>query len=96
MNTDTKLDVGRFIKGRFGGPAALRDKLKRSGYDLSERTIYSWSYRNRIPGSWMVVLNTLAEKERKPLHLSNYLMDEKEDEPEYNGSPDGEFNDLLD
>lgn len=66
------LDVSRLVR-RFGGPVTLHARLRRGGYDITLKGIHAWVYRKQVPARWMVVLHRLAQEDKRPLQIENYM-----------------------
>lgn len=63
----------RKIVARFGGRSELWRRLKARGVDLSVKTIEKWQERGSIPSPRIVQLMELAQHEKKPLNLNEYI-----------------------
>lgn len=71
-----QLDVQRLLR-HFGGAAALRKKLDILGTDEKTPTavqMRKWVERKKIPGDWLVVLLVQAKLERRPIDITDFVM----------------------
>lgn len=67
-----RIDTKKLI-ARFGGRIELWRRLKARGFDLSVKTIEKWTERESIPAYRLVQLMELAQSEKKPLNLNDYI-----------------------
>lgn len=68
----TRIDTKKLI-ARFGGRIELWRRLKARGFELSVKTIEKWSERDSIPAYRLVQMMELAQSEKKPLNLNDYI-----------------------
>ncbi len=68
----TRIDTKKLI-ARFGGRIELWRRLKARGFELSVKTIEKWQERESIPSHRIVQLMELAQYEKKPLNLNDYV-----------------------
>lgn len=68
----TRIDTRKLI-ARFGGRSELHRRLKARGFELSIKTIEKWTERDSIPTYRIVQMMELAQYEKKPLNLNDYI-----------------------
>jgi hypothetical protein len=68
----TRLDTRKLV-ARFGGRIELWRRLKARGFELSVKTIEKWQERGSIPSHRIVQLMELAQHEKRPLNLNEYV-----------------------
>lgn len=68
----TRLDTKKLIN-RFGGRIELWRRLEARGFKLSVKTIEKWQERGSIPSHRIVQMMELAQYEKKPLNLNDYV-----------------------
>jgi len=68
----TRIDTRKLI-ARFGGRSELHRRLKARGFELSVKTIEKWQERDNIPSHRIVQLMELAQHEKAPINLNDYV-----------------------
>ncbi len=68
----TRIDTRKLV-ARFGGRSELHRRLKARGYELSIKTIEKWMERDSVPTYRIVQMLELAQYEKKPLNLNDYI-----------------------
>ena len=68
----TRIDTRKLI-ARFGGRSELHRRLKARGFELSVKTIEKWQERESIPSHRIIQLMELAQHEKSPLNLNDYV-----------------------
>lgn len=68
----TRFDIRKLV-AHFGGRAELHRRLDARGFKLSVKTIEKWMERDNIPANRIVQLLELAQHERRPLNLNNFV-----------------------
>ena len=69
----TRLDTKKLV-ARFGGRGELHRRLEARGFSLSVKTVEKWMERGNIPAARLVQLMELAQHEKKPLNLNDYVI----------------------
>lgn len=67
-----RIDTRKLV-ARFGGRSELHRRLKARGYDLSIKTIEKWMERDSVPTFRIVQMLELAQSEKRPLNLNDYI-----------------------
>lgn len=89
----TRIDTKKLV-ARFGGRIELWRRLEARGFKLSVKTIEKWMERDNIPANRIVQLLELAQFEKKPIDLNDYVLrptkkvsttDENQDQKETDG-----------
>ena len=70
---ESQFDVRSAVRF-FGGPAELARRAKASGKTLSIKGIEKWHERGRIPGSWLLVLATIAKAEGRLFEMHDFII----------------------
>ncbi len=62
----------------FEGPAHLRRRFQRDGYDISIKTIERWIARGRIPADWLIILSAYANQDGRQIRLHDYIVSDED------------------
>lgn len=74
--TTPRLDVSRLLKHLGGGPA-IRRKVAILGFTEppTEAQMRKWVQRRMIPGDWLVFLIQQAKLEKRPLDVTDFIIE---------------------